>query len=131
MRFTFAEKMNRYRRLCQQLDLPPKLYLATLPIGFVGAFLCMFFQTQGTYRSNAIFCLPLIAAPFLIVQLHVRGSFTERFGKSWLGCFIAFVSAIVPGGWMGGILGDHFHRESSQFDREKPQAEQVGSRNPP
>ena len=101
--------MKRYRLLCDQLDLPPKLYPASLAFGFVGALACGFLQAVKEYEGYAVYSLPFLMAPFYVVLFSAKGSASEKLGKILVGCLLSFVIAFVPGGILGSFLGDRFH----------------------
>ncbi|MEO5712318.1 MAG: hypothetical protein ABIT37_02430 [Luteolibacter sp.] len=88
--------------------LPRSVFLTSLVIGFVGSLSGTLLQATGTCREYALFSLPLMGVPFLVVQFYAKGNFTERLGKILIGSFIAFILAMVPGGAIGMYLGDQF-----------------------
>jgi hypothetical protein len=103
------QKMKFYLKLCQQLDLPPKLFIPSLAVGFAGSLICMFLLAGEQHRDQAIFFLPLVAVPYLLVQFSAQGSFWQRQGKSFVGCFVTFFVAMVPGSLLGGVLARHYY----------------------
>lgn len=101
--------MKVYLKLCKQLDLPPKLFIPSLAVGFAGSLLCMFLLVGEPHRDQAIFCLPLMAVPFLLVQFSAQGSYWQRLGKSFVGFFVTFFVSMVPGSLIGGFLAEHYY----------------------
>ena len=68
----------------------------------------MFLQVGERYREHAIFCLPLVGAPFLTVLFSAKGSYWEKQGKIFAGSLVAFFVSMVPGVFLGDFLARHY-----------------------
>jgi hypothetical protein len=68
----------------------------------------MFLQVGGGDKEHAVFYLPLVGAPFLIVLFSAKGSYWERQGKIFAGSLVAFFLSMVPGVFLGDFLARHY-----------------------
>jgi hypothetical protein len=69
----------------------------------------MFLQAGEQHREQAIFSLPLVGAPMLLVLFSAQGSYWERQGKVFVGGLVTFFVSTVPGLIIGGFLARHHH----------------------
>lgn len=88
--------MKFYFQFCQQLGLPSKFFISSLAVGFFGTMACLFLQVSYQHRELAIFCLPLVFLPILVVLHSAQGSYWEKQKKVFLGCLVIFFVSLAP-----------------------------------